>query len=123
MSNINTTGPLVTLNSDSIGILSRLDAEKIDGPIIFSDTCNFTISDIQLKLIKSQLGKYAIMDFRKTILVLQGAKFENISMIETGGGASAIISLGENSRAIIDRLKVKKFNSVLLKVSSSYLEL
>jgi hypothetical protein len=63
------------------------------------------------------------MDFRKTIVVFQRAVFEKVSMSASGGSASAIITLGENSRAIIDRLQVKQFNSELLKVSSSYVAL
>jgi hypothetical protein len=123
MSNINTTHSLLTLNSDSIGVLSNLDAKNIDGPFIFSDNCNITISDVQLRSIKSQSSKHGIMDFRKTIVVLQRAVFEKVSMTASGGSASAIINLGENSRAIIDRLQVKQFNSELLKVSSSYVAL
>ncbi len=110
MTNINTTHSLLTLNSDSIGVLSSLDAKNIDGPFIFSDSCNITISDIQLRSIKSQSSKNGIMDFRKTILVIQRAVIEKVSMSATAGSASAIISLGENSRALIDRLQAKQFN-------------
>ena len=123
ISNINTTHSLLTLNSDSSGVLSNLDAKNIDGPLIFSDTCNITISDVQMRSIKSQSSKIGIMDFRKSFVVLQRAVFEKVSMSASGGSASPIIYLGENSWALIDRLQVKQFNSELLKVSSSYLEL
>ena len=123
ISNINTTHSLLTLNSDSIGDIKSLDAKNIDGPFIFSDSCNITISDVQLRSIKSQSSKYGVMDFRKTIVVLKRAVFERVSMSATGGTASAIISLGDNTRALIDGLQVKHFNSELLRVSSSNLVL
>jgi hypothetical protein len=123
MSNINTTHSLLTLNSYSTGVLSNLDAKNIDGPFIFSDNSNITISDVQLRSIKCQSSKHGIMDFRKTIVVLKRAIFEKVSMSASWGSASAIITLGESSRALIDRLQVKQFNSVLLKVSSSYVAL
>lgn len=123
MSNITTTHSLLTLNSDSIGDLRHLNAKNIDGPLLYSDSCNITIYDIELKSIKSQSSKYGIMDFRKTMLVLQRAVFERVSMSAKAGAASAIISLGDNTRALVDRLQVKHFNSELLKVSSSNLVL
>ena len=63
------------------------------------------------------------MDFRKTIVVLHRAVIEKVSMSASGGSAPAIIFLGENSRALIDRLQANHFNSELLKVSSSNLVL
>jgi hypothetical protein len=104
MININTTHSLVTLNSDSSGVLSNINAKNIDGPFIFSDTCNITISDVQLRSIKSRSSKNAIMDFRKTIVVLHRAVFEKVSMNASGGSAPAIIFVSENSRALIDSL-------------------
>ena len=94
-------------NSESIGLIQRLDAKNIQGPLIHSDNCNLTISDTVMKSISNPSINAALIEFHKSIVSISRITLEKITATSQIQSAQPIINFDDATIAQINMLNAK----------------